>query len=631
MSKNDVRKSKNKLKFGFSQSIMESFLRNEIGGKIMKKLFALALAALMTVSMTGCGSDGKSAKESKLVVATQKMNGDFLEGTSNNSYDKDIRDMIHGYAPVVVDEDGFLKWDTKVTLDGEPTAKVNKDGTKTYTIKLNKNLKWNDGEPVTVDDYLFSYMLRASDEWVAAGASDATGKDLIGYEDYLNGKTDTFAGVKKVDDYTYSVTIKKESLPYYWELSYASVAPLPVHHIAKDMKITSDDKGTTVSSKEMKEATDFAKNTYMKNPEVTCGPYKFKGFKNQQVQLELNPEYAGDFRGEKPKIQTIVVKAVDPSRDVDTLLSGEADLVAGVVEEKKIDKAKNDKNVQTSSYGRNGYGNLPLATYYGATKDVNVRHAIAYLIDTNGIATASMGGYGKPCIGDYGAAQKVYADNKEWVDKTLNPYSFSIEKANEALDQSDYKYEKDGKTPFDVTKASEEYLRYNSKGEVLEVKHMGSEQNPITDNVKLQLTANAPKAGVKYVCDIKDFDTMMTNYYAKLKSDEPYNMYNMAVGFSEVPDPELDYSGKYAETEWYNPTGINDEELNACITAIRSAKDYKEYTKAWKDYQVRWNYLLPSIPTYTNDYYDFANVKVKGFKTGPFRNWANEICLYSIE
>ena len=58
----------------------------------MKKLLTLAVAALMTVSLAGCGS---SKAENKLVVGQDKMNGEFIEGFGNNSYDKSIRDLIH--------------------------------------------------------------------------------------------------------------------------------------------------------------------------------------------------------------------------------------------------------------------------------------------------------------------------------------------------------------------------------------------------------------------------------------------------------------------------------------------------------------------------------------------------------
>lgn len=596
----------------------------------MKKLLTLLMTGLMAVSMAACSTG--SSNENKLVVGTQKMNGDFVEGVTNNSYDKNVRDLIHGYNPVIVDNDGNIQWETKVTLAKEPEVKENADKSKTFTITLKDGLKWNDGEAVTAEDYVLTYMMRASKSWVD-GNGNPTGYEMLGYDEYTAGKTDTFAGVQYVDKNTFKVTIDSKYLPYYWEKNFLWVYPIPKHALAKEAKIESSDKGTKIATKDMAALSSEVLTKYVKNPTVTCGPYSFKGFENQQVSLEVNKEYAGNWQGKKPSIEKIVVKAIDADKDVDTLIAGEVDLVEGVVEGDKIKKAKdevkNEKLVE-SNYPRNGYGNMPIATYYGATKDVFVRQALAYLVDTNKIASAAMGNYGYPCISDYGAAQKVYIDNKEWVNKNLNAYAFSIDKANEALDQSDYKFDKDGKA-YDSSKASKDYLRYNSKGEVLEINHMGSEKNPITDNIKLQLTENSAKVGMKYVVTIKDFDTMLSIYYKKDKSDEKYNVYNMATGFNEVPDPEADYHGKYAEVQNFNPYGINDDELNKCIDNLKASKNEDEFVENWKAYQKRWNYLLPTIPTYTNDYYDFASSKVEGFKTYPFRGWASSICDYSIK
>ena len=42
---------------------MESFLRNEIGGKNMKKLFAMLMVGAMALTATGCGSNSGSKEE----------------------------------------------------------------------------------------------------------------------------------------------------------------------------------------------------------------------------------------------------------------------------------------------------------------------------------------------------------------------------------------------------------------------------------------------------------------------------------------------------------------------------------------------------------------------------------------
>ena len=41
------------------------------------------------------------------------------------------------------------------------------------------------------------------------------------------------------------------------------------------------------------------------------------------------------------------------------------------------------------------------------------------------------------------------------------------------------------------------------------------------------------------------------------------------------------------------------------------------YAEWWKYYITRWNYLLPEIPLYSNEYYDVYNAKIKGVDTHP--------------
>lgn len=36
------------------------------------------------------------------------------------------------------------------------------------------------------------------------------------------------------------------------------------------------------------------------------------------------------------------------------------------------------------------------------------------------------------------------------------------------------------------------------------------------------------------------------------------------------------------------------------------------YAAWWRLYMQRWNYLLPEVPLYGNEYYDLYNTKIKG-------------------
>ena len=253
----------------------------------MKKLVAVCMVAVM--ALAGCssnggngngdtnngGNDANAGKE--LVVATFDMNGDFhqSEGFGNSSYDKNVRDLIHGYSPVAFTADG--EWIVDETVIKELVKSEDADGNTVYTWTLNDGLKWNDGEPVTADDYVFAYLVAGSPQLVAAGASDSTGENFVGYTEYHTGESDVLGGVKKIDDSTFSVTVSKDKLPYFWELSFMRVYPYPMHVLGADGAIETTDEGSKFTG-DLAEAVNKFGSDYRFAPTVSCGPYSFISF-----------------------------------------------------------------------------------------------------------------------------------------------------------------------------------------------------------------------------------------------------------------------------------------------------------------------------------------------------------------
>jgi peptide/nickel transport system substrate-binding protein len=50
-----------------------------------------------------------------------------------------------------------------------------------------------------------------------------------------------------------------------------------------------------------------------------------------------------------------------------------------------------------------------------------------------------------------------------------------------------------------------------------------------------------------------------------------------------------------------------------------------EFLEFWRQYQKRWNFLMPNVPLYSNTYFDIAGPRVKGLETTPFWSWAQDI------
>ena len=93
-----------------------------------------------------------------LVVGVSEMNGDFVQGWTNNAHDVKARRYMgiegnNGYSTVVQDESG--QWVNNMTiLEKEPETVKNDDGSETTTFTIKSDLKYSDGEPVTADDFM---------------------------------------------------------------------------------------------------------------------------------------------------------------------------------------------------------------------------------------------------------------------------------------------------------------------------------------------------------------------------------------------------------------------------------------------------------------------------------------------
>lgn len=176
----------------------------------MKKLISWLLAASMAVSLTACsgntGSDTAtqpegSHEESQSPVAsepgqliygvTTSMTGDMgMQQWSASGADKPILFLVNAYSPTCYDQEGHWDWDPTVVVSHESTS--NEDGTVTYTINLNDNLKFNDGSPITAKNYLAYHLLFASPVAINVSAYGTAGKEIVGQEAYRTGESPVF-------------------------------------------------------------------------------------------------------------------------------------------------------------------------------------------------------------------------------------------------------------------------------------------------------------------------------------------------------------------------------------------------------------------------------------------------------
>ena len=644
----------------------------------------------------------KQTSDDTLVVGVGEINGDFIQGWTNNATDVKARRYMgiegnNGYGTVVQDESG--QWVNNMTvLEKEPEIVKNADGTETTTFTIKKDLKWSDGTPINADNYIFGSLLHTYPSYQLVTGSTSIGDDsLNGYEAYKNGDKDTFDGLEKVDDYTFKITVAASFLPYYESAALKGYGPYPIHAVSENLTVSKegnkivakdgytpseDEKAQYIKNidtqiakanedfkennpepaadakedekkayEEAKQANDAKVadlekrktgeidptsmlieeamqkeyNEYRLKPTVVAGPYKFESFANNMIKLSLNENYAGNFRGEKATIPHVILQTVNNKIAVDLLENGDIDLWEGESEGAKIDQmraaADQGKIGGYNTYERNGYGNVTFLTDRGATKYKEVRQAIAHLMDRNNFVQSFAGGYGVVTNGMYGTSQWMYKERG--ADLEANPkfkkYQLNLDEANNLLDKTPFKFEKDGKTPWDKAKAEEafkanadsfDYYRYDENGKKLQVNQYGSDESPITTLISNQVPVNAKQVGMEYNVTAGSFATLL-EYYNFPKEDAEYTAFNMGSNFGTPFDPWYQYNSKGSN----NTTRTNDPKADEITVKLRQTdSDNKEgYLDTWEEFQMWYNDYLPEIPLYANQYHTGYTKRVKGF------------------
>ena len=172
--------------------------------KNAKRTLALLLALVMSLSLlAGCGdqngntSGGNTASDTPLVVGYAPFSSKFSPFFSETAYDQDVWVMTQlglltsdrtgaiiykGIEGETIDYNG-----TDYTYYGPADLEVteNADGTVYYDFTLRDDLKFSDGEPLTIDDVIFSMYVLCDPTY--EGNSTLYAQPIQGMEAYRSG------------------------------------------------------------------------------------------------------------------------------------------------------------------------------------------------------------------------------------------------------------------------------------------------------------------------------------------------------------------------------------------------------------------------------------------------------------
>lgn len=105
---------------------------------------------------------------------------------------------------------------------------------KVWTFHLRKDAKWSNGEPVTAQDFVYSWQRLADPDTASPYASYLQYGHLLNIDEIIEGKKPASElGVKAIDDHTLEVTLS-EAVPYFDKLLvHSSMSPVPKATVEK--------------------------------------------------------------------------------------------------------------------------------------------------------------------------------------------------------------------------------------------------------------------------------------------------------------------------------------------------------------------------------------------------------------
>jgi peptide/nickel transport system substrate-binding protein len=280
------------------------------------------------------------------------------------------------------------------------------DDQKTFTFTL-KDIKWSDGQPLTTDDFVWTFQQASKPE------------NKYPYAENLG----LIASYTAKDPKTLVVTLN-DALIVGLETA-DSITPLPRHIWEKY------------------DWTDPSKNPEILNPTVTSGMWKLKEWKREDHATFVANDLYFDGR---PNIDTMTLRVFGtPEVAFQALKSGQVDYYsqfqpADYQNAKKLPKI----NIYDWYPASGSWAYVGFNLRHPALQDADIRHAIAYATDRKGIIDSALYGLGKPNYAGFVQESPVYNGDVEHYDFNLDKAKAAFKQAGYSLD-SNKKLSKDGK------------------------------------------------------------------------------------------------------------------------------------------------------------------------------------------
>lgn len=573
----------------------------------MKKKSLVFLSAAAALTLAACGSANnnsntsseasKASSKSKFnsevthegtpikggtlkyaLVAASPFSGIFIDELASNSTDSTIASQV---------DQSMFEYDEnrKLTNTGLASIELDVEG-KTATITLNaKDYKWSDGQPFTIDDYIFAIEAIGNKDYTGSRYNDRY-TNIVGMKDFHEGKADSISGVEKVDDYTVKLHFEK-MLPSMQLAGGAIPAYTMPKHIFKDIPV-----------KEW-EQSDYVRG----NKVVGLGAFTIESVvAGESVTLKANEYF---YKG-RPKLDKVVMQIVSPDAIVSEMKAGNYDIAT--MPSAQYEAFKDLTNVTYVSAFAPSYeyiafhlGKYDKAQGKNVTDpnaklaDVNLRQAMGYALDIDAAGESLYNGL------NYGTNSIILPFFKDVYNAEQEGFAYNPEKAKQLLDEAGYK-DVDG-----------DGIRENKDGSKLQINFAARTRDAANESLVQQYLLWWKEIGL----DVQLYTGRTiesNNFYEKVQTDDPeIDVFAAGWGVGYDPNP----SNLFGETAKFNFSRYVNDEGTAIMKKISSTEAFDEaknveFYKEWQAYAKDKAFL---IPTLVGDSVTAVNKRVKYYDT----------------
>ena len=298
---------------------------------------------------------------------------------------------------------GLVTLDTKLQVvpDLAQRWEISEDG-RTYTFYLDPGAVYDDGRPVTAQDFKYSWERAADPETESAKTSTYLG-DIVGVKEKLAGEADEIVGVVVVDEHTLQVTIDEPKVYFLAKLTW------PTAFVVDQQNVEAGDP-----------------DEWWHEPNGT-GPFRLETWEDDVLIFARNESYYGPL----PKLEHIVY-LINPGPSIRLYESGEIDM-AGVSLDllERVEDPTDPLHDEYYSVPNLCTARVILDTTQPPFDDPLVRQAFNYAVDQEKLVDVVLKGAVAPATGPLPPGMPGYSPE-------LVGYSFDRELALKSIAESSY-------------------------------------------------------------------------------------------------------------------------------------------------------------------------------------------------